>query len=254
MDKKTIIVYGTDKRMEYLAFLLRSHGYEVKHFESIEKNIIKGDVYIFPIGTSCEEVACAFDMNPISKIFVPNNKIVGEGIFDYLNDEEVVLKNAVATSEGAIEIAIRESKKTIFESKILIFGFGRVAKPLSKAMCALGADVYIAARKKIDRTVASLEKYSSMSIDEALISLDRFDIIFNTVPTRIIEKEHLEKMRNDSLLIDLASKPGGVDFSCAEELGKKVVWALGLPGKTAPLSAAEYIFEYITRKLEEILL
>ena len=43
------------------------------------------------------------------------------------------------------------------------------------------------------------------------------------------------------MLIDLASKPGGVDFSAAKELGIHAVQALSLPGKTAPRAAAEII-------------
>ena len=52
-------------------------------------------------------------------------------------------------------------------------------------------------------------------------------------------------------MIDLASLPGGVDFSAAQELGLKAVQALSLPGKTAPESAAEIIKQTVYTILEE---
>ena len=42
-------------------------------------------------------------------------------------------------------------------------------------------------------------------------------------------------------MIDLASKPGGIDFSAAAMLNLKVIWALSLPGKVAPVTSGEII-------------
>jgi dipicolinate synthase subunit A len=81
--------------------------------------------------------------------------------------------------------------------------------------------------------------------------VENFDIIINTIPAKVIDSSILKRIRNESLIIDLASKPGGVDFKEAETLGKKVIWALGLPGKVAPKTAAEYIFKYIIETIYE---
>ena len=48
-----------------------------------------------------------------------------------------------------------------------------------------------------------------------------------------------------SLIIDVSSKPGGVDFEYANTNGYKVIHALGLPGKVAPITSAKYIKEVI---------
>ena len=58
-------------------------------------------------------------------------------------------------------------------------------------------------------------------------------------------------VKSESLLIDLASKPGGVAFDAARELGVRTIWALSLPGKTAPISAGEIILETIENCLTE---
>ena len=63
----------------------------------------------------------------------------------------------------------------------------------------------------------------------------------NTIPVQILDKSRLDLIKNDALIIDLASNPGGVDFEYAKSKDIKTIWALALPGKVAPVSSAEYI-------------
>ena len=70
-------------------------------------------------------------------------------------------------------------------------------------------------------------------------------VVFNTVPDMIFTRERLSRMSTATLFINLASKPGGIDFNSAAELGIKTIWALGLPGRTAPVTAGEMIAETV---------
>ena len=67
----------------------------------------------------------------------------------------------------------------------------------------------------------------------------------------IFDSDKLSKLRRDTLIIDLASKPGGVDLAEAERLNIKTIHALGLPGKTAPVTAGEIIAESIIDTLKK---
>ena len=51
----------------------------------------------------------------------------------------------------------------------------------------------------------------------------------------------------NTLIIDVASKPGGVDFEYAKRNGYKVIHALGIPGKIAPRTAATYMKNIIEK-------
>ena len=53
-------------------------------------------------------------------------------------------------------------------------------------------------------------------------------------------------------MLDLASKPGGVDLAAAGELGLTVIWALSLPGKVAPVTAGAAIKTTIYNMLHEL--
>jgi hypothetical protein len=78
------------------------------------------------------------------------------------------------------------------------------------------------------------------------------DIIFNTVPSLILDADMLTKTARNTLIIDLASRPGGVDFEAAHKMGIKVIWALSLPGKVAPDTAGDIIGKTILNILDEL--
>lgn len=58
-------------------------------------------------------------------------------------------------------------------------------------------------------------------------------------------------MKKDSFVIDLASRPGGVDCQAAARYGVRVISALSLPGKVAPVTAGKIIAECIVKNLSE---
>jgi len=177
----------------------------------------------------------------------------GITITDYLQREELAVANAVPTAEGALAIAMAEVPYTIHGARCLILGYGRVAKALAKTLSAVGAVVTVAARKPQDLAWIDANGQIPMSFS-ALTGGDAplaFDIVFNTVPEQIIGADLLSRLPDDVLLLDLASAPGGFDHDWAKSHGYHVVWALSLPGKTAPVTAGRIIGETIRQMLNE---
>lgn len=175
----------------------------------------------------------------------------GFAVCDFLDREELAVLNAVPTAEGAVQIAISETNETIYGQQILITGMGRIAKVLIKILTAMGAKVTAAARKYSDLAWAEIYGCTPLNISEIDGELYKFGIIFNTVPSLIFDEERLLSLKSDCLLIDLASKPGGVDFHAAEHSCVKAIHALSLPGKTAPVTAGRIIASAIYNILEE---
>ena len=166
-------------------------------------------------------------------------------IIDVLKLEELAILNAIPTAEGAIQIAMQKSKKTLHGSKCLVMGFGRIGKILAKMLSGLGAKVCCEARKQQDIAWIKAYGYTAIHLDEINKCLGEFDFIFNTIPYLILDKNRLQLINNECLLIDLASKPGGIDFDSAKEIGLETEWALALPGKVAPKTSAKYIYEIV---------
>ncbi len=167
---------------------------------------------------------------------------------DYYRREELAVGNAIPTAEGAVGIAIREYPGTINGAKCLVTGFGRIGKNLAIILRGMGAEVFCAARKKAD--LMQMRAFGVQPLTYREIS-KRFDLIFNTVPARVLTSPVLMQQTRDTLTIELASAPGGIDLKRAEELHLHVVDAPSLPGRVAPKTAAEYIKEAVYNILEE---
>ena len=82
--------------------------------------------------------------------------------------------------------------------------------------------------------------------------IGEFEVIVNTIPFEVLNDERLDLVRKDALLIDLASNPGGIDRVAARNKKLKLIWALSLPGKVAPITSAEFIKETIDNVLDEL--
>lgn len=173
-------------------------------------------------------------------------------VIDLLKREELAVLNAISTAEGAIQIAIEETPKNLHGNSILVLGFGRVGKILAKMLDGIGAKVACEARKNADLAWIKAYGYEPINLTNLKENLNRFDIIINTIPFVVLNKEYLEEVQEDALIIDLASNPGGVDQKAVKELGRKFVWALSLPGKVSPVTSAEFMKETIDNILKEI--
>ncbi|MCM1024072.1 MAG: hypothetical protein NC395_08455 [Prevotella sp.] len=172
-------------------------------------------------------------------------------VTDYAVREEFAVLNAVATAEGAVQVAMEELATTLSGRRILILGAGRIAKVLIDTLSGFHTKITVAARKYADLAWARVYGCASVAINDMDGLLNGFDVIFNTVPAVILDEKRLRKTRPGCLVIDLASKPGGVDFDTAGMLGVKTVWLLSLPGKVAPVTSGEVIAETVGNILRE---
>lgn len=181
-------------------------------------------------------------------------KEYGVRLYDYFECEELQTKNALPTAEGAIFILMREIPRTVSGLSVAVTGFGRVAKALIKLLLAMGATVTVVARKHSDIEAAKALGCKTVHLTgkEAMKTLATGQsVIFNTVPHWLFGEELLSEMSAETLIIDLASSPGGVDVNAAALHGIRVIWALSLPGKYAPVTAGEIIAESVLSHLRE---
>ena len=266
-EENEITTYGLDQATELSGIA------NIKQEDSLEQAIKKSDIIIAPMPFSKDgnNINAQFSKSKItieSVIDCLNKKILIAGsipekiyslakeketkVIDLMKQEELTVLNTIATAEGAIEVAMQETQKIIHGSKILILGFGRVGKATAQKFAGLSADVTCAVRKPKDFAWVEVYGYKAIDINKLGGNLSEFDIIINTPPTLILTKERLQHVKKDCLIIDLASKPGGVDVEEVKKLGIKFNWALALPGKVAPITAAEHIKKTLDSILKEI--
>ena len=172
-------------------------------------------------------------------------------LVDYFAREELAVANAVPTGEGAVQLALEELPITLRDAGVLILGYGRLGRVLAGQFKGLGSRVTVAARRCEALAWARAEGCATGRTDQLGPWLCGFDLVVNTVPHLLLDRAALSQLKPDALVIDLASRPGGVDFTAAAELGVKVIWALSLPGKTAPVTAGLAIRDTICNILSE---
>lgn len=175
----------------------------------------------------------------------------GLSLFDYYTEESFILTGALATAEGAISLAIAEHQSILQGQKALIFGFGRIAKILAQKLSALGVCVCICARKQIDLDWANTLGYRYLPFSKLDDVIHEFALLFNTVPHPILDFQKLVFLQEQALYIELASKPYGIDFHTAENLGIHCILAESIPGKVAPFSMAHALKDSIYSILQD---
>lgn len=166
-------------------------------------------------------------------------------VIDYFAREELQVLNAIPTAEGAIQIAMKNMDTTIHDSNIMVLGYGRIGKTVAHKLAGLGANVSVVARNYTDLAWISSYKYHAIHLENMEAFLYKMDTIINTIPALMLDESNLDKVKTDTVIVDVASSPGGVDFHQAAKLNIKAISALGLPGKVAPLYAANCIRETI---------
>jgi len=159
--------------------------------------------------------------------------------WDLMQDETYVAGNAAITADCAVRLAGEKLKAIFRDSPALILGWGRIGKCLAQLLAGLGCPVTVAARKESDRAILSALGIRALDYRELPATLDRYSLIFNTVPEMVLKAEPPETC----VCIDLASRRGIP--------GDSVIWARGLPGVHAPRSSGKLIAERILYYLKE---
>lgn len=219
-------------------------------FTKDNKYINTENILIEDFISQCKDKKKVIYTGALKKDMLENFENNNINFVDLMQLDELALLNAIPTAEGAICEAISNTDFTINGSNILITGFGRIGKVLANMLSSFGANILCEARKEKDIALIKAMGYNEVRLEELDTYLPSIDIVFNTIPVMVFADERLKLLKQNCLIIDLASTPGGIDFKKASELGLNVKWALALPSKYAPKTAAKYIKDTVL-KLED---
>src|SRR5699024_2541661 len=168
-----------------------------------------------------------------------------------LDRDDVAIYNSIPTAEGTIMMAIEQTDSTIQSSRILVVGFGRVGNTVSNKFSACGAHVSGSAKDSSDLARITEMGLKAIPLDKLHAYTHTCDLLINTVPAPVINKEAIQHLPSHGLIIDLASKPGGTDFKYAKQRGIKAILARSLPGVVAPKTSGKILADVIKKFLNE---
>lgn len=165
--------------------------------------------------------------------------------------DDVAIYNSIPTVEGTIMMAIQHTDFTIHGSNITVLGLGRVGMSVARTFHALGAKIKVGARKTEHLARITEMGLTPFHLNEIEHQVKDTDILINTIPLLIVTASVISKMPAHTLIIDLASKPGGTDFRYAEKRGIKALLAPGLPGIVAPKTAGQILANVLAQLLQD---
>ena len=284
-----ICVMGGDLRNFFLAKLLSKEKHEVKVYgfekienfkecETYENMLSSSEIVVLPIPFTKDKKTINMPLSNRNiriqelayhlenkTIFVGNmpediQEILKEKqneVIDFMKKEEFAVLNAIPTAEATIEIILKNTNKILQGSHCLILGFGRIGKVLAHKLQGLSVDVTCMVTNEIEKAWAIAYGYQTTTIEKLqnyYTKIKQYDIIINTIP-KIIFKEELKEIKKETLVIDLASKPYGIDRKIVEEENINFIEALGLPREISTNDISK-IYErhhktiYINKKLK----
>ena len=262
-EKNIVYTYGLEKEIQKL------ESDNIIICDDI-KELQETDIVITAIPLSKDNININMPLNIYGKeskideaLKVMNNKLIFTGsvsseilrkfklynieILDIMKNEEFAVLNAIPTAEETIRIIIDNTKKVLHNTNCLIMGYGRIGKVLAKKLNSLSVKVECLVSDNIEKIWCRVEGYNYIEFENIKNKSDllkKYDIIINTIP-KIILTDELKEIRKDTLIIDLASKPYGIDRSIVKQENLNFIEALGLPGKSAPITVAENMYELI---------
>ena len=288
MEAKVFTVVGGDKRNIELARMLCGQGHTVKLFgfvnyeretpmqcKNLYEAVTDADCIIGPIPCSHNggTLNTPFHNAPIYvedlfRIIAPHQRFLAGVIkpelislaskynihvIDMLNREELLIRNAIPTAEGAIKIAIEETDITLHGNRMMVIGYGRIGRILSNMLRGIGAKVTAIVNTDEAAALAESDGHTPVCFADMESNLKYPEVIFNTVPEILLDKGNMRHIRKSTLIIDLASPPYGVEVNDSRDFGLKVLYTNSLPGKVAPITTASYILGTVNSVLEEVL-
>lgn len=155
---------------------------------------------------------------------------------DFLKDPYYLADNAAISARCTVKIIQQEQGNNFHSNRVIILGFGRIAKCLCSFLRESQCELYVAARKESDLALIHSLGMHPISFSDVPYTACSADLLINTIPEIVIpDFEPPEKC----LAIELASKPG--------IKGNHVLSALGLPSKMAPEESGELIAKTFIR-------
>nr|WP_312214758.1 hypothetical protein [Clostridioides sp.] len=167
--------------------------------------------------------------------------------FPLMEEKSVSVMNAVPTSEGIISHIIQSTNMPVFDSHILVIGYGVCGQDLCKRLNGLNANAYTLVRNDVKEARAIANGVKPVYIED--IYNYSFDVIVNTVPNKVLEREHIERFK-DTLIIDISSKPHGFDVEYMKSINENFVVLSSIPSKCAVKFAGEILAKNIYRKVK----
>lgn len=258
---KKISVLSGDKRQTYINQYLQKKGYDasIKTNFSFEENeiIICGTPFSKKDSINCD-LYSNYPVESFNNLLKPNQIIFGGSIssdikfpknikvIDFLNDPMLIWENAYLTAEGLIAKIISDTPFSLKGKNITLIGFGKCGMNIARLLKFFDCNVSVYDHTKNNLARAVSFGYTTFTLEEMSSALKNADILINTVPKSVLEKEALASIKTNCFIYDISSFPYGIQ----KDETISPITCPGIPGIFSPETAGELIAKTIISYLE----
>lgn len=274
-----VVLAGGDRRMELVRELLIGQGHQVEWIhdggsQQWQESMAHSDLFLLPYpyavrdgyipgwksgGEDCidsllEKLAFGTPVlagSGLSEKTVQFAKARGLRLACYQDDPVFLQRNTEISAEAAVEALMRRSERTLDELRIMVLGYGLFGRAIAVRLKALGARVWVVARRQAQRQLAVHDGIPALPIDRLVSVVPDMDAVLNTIPAVVLGREQLAHVSMQTVLLELASPPYGIDLPAAAQLSLQAEVLPGLPAQYAPHSAARALVKTILKRVRE---
>jgi len=230
------LIYGEDSRHAILSSLLTEAGFTLQAPADL---LILSPKESFSAHTDVIKKGCRIWGGPASETVA----LQSAGYQKIKQSDSFRVKNSVYTAEGALALAISETKTALCESSVYVLGYGYLGTECARLFAALGANVTVYTENPEERAQATLDGYPAAKLTK-LPDINGV-LLLNTIPYPVLDTLSITAEQEPALLIELASIP----CTTKEINGLRILPAGALPSRFCPHSAAKLIFDEIISKI-----
>lgn len=263
------LILGGDKRYYEIIEAFKNKKYNIDlvgYKNKIDKtnnlnisdvDVSKYDIILFPVNAIGEDYTINgeinFKINPDFFKQAKDNVLIFSGIktpkldeilkngqkkaFFLMKDKEVIKDNVIPTVEGILADIITNTDITIKNANILVIGYGNIGKYLVETLNHLKANTIVSIKEDYDKYLLDQKNiYNIFSNDIQKMNkvLEKTDIIINTVPSLVLDKNYIDNINNNAYILDVSSRPHGIDKEALIKKDINFKIYLGIPSKIAP--------------------
>lgn len=255
----------SDQRQRKIAELLIQHDFRVVEIMSEKDLKAEIDVLVLPMkGVNDKYQVVAKDFVLDLKSFFERCKedlVIYCGIkckyldnyhfkvITLLDDEDIVEYNSKLTAQGLLIDLLLHIQVLIDEVSIDLIGFGHSGKAIYEMYSKINDNIRIVSSKNM----SSYDGFPVNMIDyKTYESVSSYgDVIINTAPAKVLNANIIHKLKPSTIILDIASEPGGTDFECAKKCGIAAYLLPALPSKYVNDSASRILGEKIIKDVDK---
>ncbi len=248
-------VYELDERQKAISDFLVSCGHikiereqlniadvVVLPFNNVSSNITIDNEYIDVLKNGVKVFTGVHDKSLSEKFKLRNIELTA-----FMDYKDFAIANSVPTAEGVVFYLLSEMKRTIFGSNALVIGYGICGSEIANKLMQMNANVDILEISNEKIAQAKLNKFKNVEL--TLLSEKKYDVIINTVPLHVLDKDVLDTIDKNTLIFDIASSPFGFDMEDVKEVGLYYKRILGLPSRFGVAYSGEILGNLIIKHI-----